>query len=157
MKFSIGTFNVRGLNDYYKQIELVRDMESYKIDVCTLQETKVKDGFDKNIQQHRLISLKSESKYYGNGFFISKEWRNNIHRCWKVSDRIAVLQLTVDEGTYEKEVKNGRIIIRKVEKYSSTVNGTKVKFKKVIPKDLITIINVYAPHTQRLLDDITRA
>ena len=88
-------------------------------------------------------------------FFISKEWRNNIHRFWKVSDRIAVLQLTVDEGTYEKEVKNGRIIIRKVEKYSSTVNGTKVKFKKVIPKDLITIINVYAPHTQRLLDDIT--
>ena len=52
MKFSVGTFNVRGLNDEYKQIELVRDIESYKVDVCTLQETKVTDGFNKNIQQH---------------------------------------------------------------------------------------------------------
>ena len=29
-----------------------------------------------------------------------------------------------------------------------------MKFKKIIPKDLITIINVYAPHTQRLLENI---
>ena len=105
---------------------------------------------------HRLISLKSESKYYGNGFFILKEWRNNIHRCWKISDRIAVLQLSVEEGVYEKEVKDSKVIIRKIEKFTSTLKGTKlkVKFKKIIPKDLITIINVYAPHTQRLLENI---
>ena len=39
-----------------------------------------------------MVCLKTDSRYYGNRFFIYSKWRNNVHRCWKVSDRIAVLQ-----------------------------------------------------------------
>ena len=39
-----------------------------------------------------MVCLKTDSRYYyGNRFFIYSKWRNNVHRCWKVSDRIAVL------------------------------------------------------------------
>ena len=67
----------------------------YKVDICCLQETKIKNGVDKDVKGNRLICLQSESKHYGNGFMISNTWKHNIHKCWKVTDRVAVLQLKV--------------------------------------------------------------
>ena len=62
------------------------DMVKYGIDVCCLQETKVKLGIDKQVNKHRLISLKTEKQHYGNGFMISPKWINNIHKYYKVTD-----------------------------------------------------------------------
>ena len=39
--FCVGSFNVRGLTDYHKKEELVRDKNRYSVDVCILQETKI--------------------------------------------------------------------------------------------------------------------
>ena len=49
-----GTFNVRGLAKEEKQERLAQDIDNYKIDVCCLQETKIKDGRDITIgeKQH---------------------------------------------------------------------------------------------------------
>ena len=103
-ELNIAMFNVQGLTAKQKQKALVRDMKDYKIDICCIQETKIKDGIDKNIKNYRLIALPTESKHYGNGFIISKKLVRNIHRYWKVSDRIAVLQLYVRKYSTEKEI-----------------------------------------------------
>ena len=46
---SIGTFNVRGLNDDQKKLNLALDMKKYNVDICCLQETKISKGSDINI------------------------------------------------------------------------------------------------------------
>ena len=47
LHFSLGSFNVRGLNDLQKKSNLAKDMENYKLDVVALQETKIEESFDK--------------------------------------------------------------------------------------------------------------
>ena len=42
--FSIGSLNVRGLTEDTKKEQLVRDVNQYGIDVCTLQETKIENA-----------------------------------------------------------------------------------------------------------------
>ena len=115
-ELNIATFNLQGLTAKQKQKALVRDMKDSKIDICCTQETKIKDGIDKNIKNYRLIALPTESKHYGNGFIISKKLVRNIHRYWKVSDRIVVLQLYTSENTvprkkYVRPLENIRIQI----------------------------------------------
>ena len=51
MKLSIATFNVRELTQEYKQEQLSRDMTKYKLDVISIQETKIREDVDKNIPQ----------------------------------------------------------------------------------------------------------
>ena len=105
-ELTIGTFNVRGLAKEEKQELLAQDIDNYKINVCCLQETKIKDGRDITIgeKQHKLIALPSDNRHYGNGFTISNSLKNNIHRHWKVSDRISVLELAQDRDAWKKFV-----------------------------------------------------
>ena len=35
---------------------------------------------------------------YGNGFIISDKWKNSVHRCWKESERISILQLKTSKS-----------------------------------------------------------
>ena len=42
--FSVGSFNVRGLTEDTKKEQLVRDVNQYGIDVCTLQERKIENA-----------------------------------------------------------------------------------------------------------------
>ena len=44
VQFSVGTFNVRGLTDETKKEQLARDVSRYDVDVCALQETKIKEA-----------------------------------------------------------------------------------------------------------------
>ena len=44
---------------------------------------------------------------------------------------------------------------KRKERYACTLKGMKMKFKRSLPKDLLTISNVYAPHTQRLQEELT--
>ena len=99
--FNIGTFNVRGLSTKAKKSSLKKDIERFNLDVCCIQETKIKKGTDINLDKDRLIYFPSESRHYGNGFYISQKWMNNIYKFWKVNDRVCVLQLRIrpDRGT----------------------------------------------------------
>ena len=92
----IGTFNVRGMINSQKQRQLKRDMDKYGVDVCTLQETKIKNGLMKKVYTSNFMSFKSNQKAYGNGFIVSARFVNRIFKSWKVNDRIAVLQLNMD-------------------------------------------------------------
>ena len=123
MKFNLGTFNVRGLTSEIKKEQLCTDIESYHLDLVCLQETKIANGADMTIKQHRLLCFESNSRHYGCGFLISKEWTNSIHRAWKVHDRICVIQ-----------------IIKDLEKPRSS-NKDKT--------NIISVINVYAPKSKR--------
>ena len=44
--FNLGTFNVRGLTQEFKQEQLSHDMTRYGLDVLCIQETKIKDLTD---------------------------------------------------------------------------------------------------------------
>ena len=96
--FNIGTFNVRTLQSEIRKEQLSKDLDSYNLDLLCVQETKIQDGVDRNINNHRLICFSSDSRFYGSGFFIHKKWTNNLFRTWKVSDRICVLQLIIDKN-----------------------------------------------------------
>ena len=82
-RLTIGTFNVRGLNDENKQDLLSKDIEKYKLDICCLQETKLQKSFDQDIGKK--------------DFIVSEKWKNNVIKYWKVSDRLAVIQLELKE------------------------------------------------------------
>ena len=44
-----------------------------KVDLCCLQETKIKEGCDSRVKKNRLICLPTENENYGMGFIISKK------------------------------------------------------------------------------------
>ena len=84
-----------------------------------------------------IITFDSENKHYGNVFVIPKRWQESIHKSWRESNRICVLQLCgnpdtcVDGPQYEcKQTGKCRIKI------------TKIKMK---PKNIINVIKVYVP------------
>ena len=88
--FKLGTFNVRGLTQGFKQEQLSRDMFKYKLDVLCIQETKMKELLNIDIDGNRLLIMNSNSIHHGTGFMVSKKWKDNIHKFWRVNDRIAV-------------------------------------------------------------------
>ena len=119
--FSIGSFNVRGITGNTKQKQLIRDICKYNVDICCLQETKIKNEIDIKINEKQIITFGTD-KMYGNGFVISKKWIGSIHKYWKVSERICVLQLKTNGEMMPNERK---------------------------PNHIITIINVYGPTSER--------
>lgn len=102
--FTVGSFNVRGLSSQSKRSSLRRDLAAYKIDVCTLQETKIQNGLDEHNEGYRLICLPSECRHYGLGFAISSRLVNNISRFWKISDRVAVLVLSFENNSKKSQI-----------------------------------------------------
>ena len=72
-KFSLGSFNVRGLTKEYKQEQLTHDMFKYKLDICCLQETKIANGVDTNINDHGLICILTDCKHYGKWIYCFTE------------------------------------------------------------------------------------
>ena len=96
MKFNLHTFNVRGLSSDTIKEQLCTDIKSYHLDLVCLQETKIANGADRTIKQHRPLRFESNSRHYGCGFLINKKWTNSIHRAWEVSDRICVIQIIRD-------------------------------------------------------------
>ena len=113
--FNVGSFNVRDLTKEYKRQQLANDIIKYNIDICCWQETKLQNGLDKNLNNHRIICLPSDSRHYGNGFIVSPKWKNNIYSYWKVSDRISVIQLQTSKVQ---------------QRYSSKLDGMKMKLMK---------------------------
>ena len=56
-KIKTGTFNVRGLNEDNKKRCLWEDLSKYKVDICCLQETRIKHKglFDSTNIEHRSV------------------------------------------------------------------------------------------------------
>ena len=154
-KFSIGTFNVRGLTSDIKKELLNQDIEKLSVDICCLQETKIKKGIDINIKNNRLICFPSEKSHYGNGFLIKSIWKENIHKFWKISERISVLQLKMKQQDFTSTLDGMKIKItkRNTNKYKSILDGMKIKIYKAEEKHILTIINVYAPATTLIKKD----
>ena len=75
-------------------------------------------------------------------FYHQTKWKNNVYRYWRVSDRVSVLQLKMSDETYPSHYK------------ATQVKPLKLILKMTKPRNLISIINVYAPTTQRVMNDI---
>ena len=93
--FTIGTFNVRGLSSATKRGHLSDDLNKLHIDVCCIQETKCPNGFDVTSDNYRLIGLPSTSRHYGLAFAVAANLPGRLLRYWSVSDRLAVIQLSL--------------------------------------------------------------
>ena len=106
-------------------------------------------GIDINIKNNRLICFPSEKSHYGNGFLIKSIWKENIHKFWKISERICVLQLKMKQLDFASTLDGMKIKItkRNTNKYKSILDGMKMKIYKAEEKHILTIINVYAPTT----------
>ena len=87
--FSLGSFNVRGITEDMKKEQLVSDIAQYGVDVCALQETKIRETGVHNINENIVITFDSTNKHYGNGFVVSKKWQKYVYKYWRESDRIA--------------------------------------------------------------------
>ena len=107
-ELNIATFNVRGLTKGFKKVNLVTDLERYKVDLCCLQETKIKNGCDINKKKHRIICFPTKNEHYGMGFLIHKKWKKFVHKAQTVNDRIAVLQMKADQ----KQMRKPKVIRR---------------------------------------------
>ena len=117
---------------------MVRDIQNYDLDVCCLQETKIKEETETVIQGNTIITFSSICEHYGNGFVISKKLTNSIYKYWRVSDRICVLQIKIDL----KHDTNPKY-------QAMRIDDMKVKIIKTKPSRVISIINVYAPTADR--------
>ena len=100
--FSLINFNVRGLTNRIKQKALSTDIDKYKIGICSSEETKTREHFDKSTTHGKiLITIPSNSQHNGNGFILNKKWKNSIHAYWKIFDRLCVLQLKTNKSKNE--------------------------------------------------------
>ena len=149
MHFNIATFNIRGLNDQQKQNDLSQDVDKFEIDVVALQETKMKEGCDRNLGQHRLILHSTENPNYGTGFMISPKWAKSVYKSWNISDRLSVLQLDLEAKP--NRIQKYTYKVRQVKRRTGiniTIDRTKAQ-----RRELITIINVYAPTSDLVNED----
>ena len=161
-EFSVATFNVRGLTKDLKKTNLSTDIDRYNIDLCCLQETKIKNGCDVYKKKHRIICFPMEDEHYGMGFVINKRWETCIHKTWRVNDRLAVIQIKMCN---EKKLKQKTPFVEKMEglkmkiklakekvcnRYRLIRRKLKLKFIKEdkTQRNLLTVINVYAPHSE---------
>ena len=163
----VATFNVRGATKDYKKENLATDLERYKVDICCLQETKIRNGCDEEIKGHRMICLPTNNVHYGMGFIIHEKWKRCVHKVWKVDDRIAVLQVRPEDNKRQQndmpritkseglkmtfKLRSGK---EKTENYKVFRRNMKMKFVKgkKHERHQITIINVYGPHSERTKD-----
>ena len=139
-EFRVATFNVRGLNDENKRNSLRKDIDRYGVDVCCLQETKLKAGIEESIDGVELCSFPTTQEAYGLGFIVSKKWSSRIYKKWKISDRIAVIQLN-------PIIKDEKRMNRPIYTSRKMCIGIRLKVKIKNNRKLITIINCYAPHS----------
>ena len=89
---TIGSYNIRGLTDKLKKVQLSKDLKFYDVDMCCVQETKITEGIDTNIRNYRFTSQKTNQKDYGNGFLIHKTLEQQMNKVWKLNDRISILE-----------------------------------------------------------------
>ena len=88
---------------------------------------------------------------------IQSIWKENIHKFWRVSERICVLQLKMKHQDFTSKLDGMRMEITKANsnRYTSRLDGLKIKIYKAEEKHILTITNVYAPTTALIRKDNT--
>ena len=71
---TIASYNIWGLTDKLKKVQLSKDLKFYNVNVCCVQETKITEDINTNIHDHQLICQKTNQKDYRNGFLIHTRW-----------------------------------------------------------------------------------
>ena len=148
-EIGIATFNVRSINDEVKQEQLSKDIVKYRVQICALQECKIKAGIDRRIgeERSRLITFSTKQKAYGNGFIVSADLACRIYKCWKVDDRACVIQINMDKDIDESQ--------HLLCKYKSLNQARKQNNPdESVPKKLLNIINVYGPTKTLVKQDV---
>ena len=84
-------------------------------------------------------------------------WTENIHKFWRVSERICVLQLKMKHQDFTSKLDGMRLKITKTNpnRYKSRFDSLKMKKYKAEEKHILTIINIYAPTTALIRKDDT--
>lgn len=103
---NLGSFNVRGITSATKQEQLIKDFESYKLDILCVQETKIKNGGDWiSTHGHRMVLFDTQCRHYGNGFVIRKSLVPSLQKSWKISDRLCAIQIGLNINNSESQGK----------------------------------------------------
>ncbi|OWZ15847.1 LOW QUALITY PROTEIN: Endonuclease Reverse transcriptase [Phytophthora megakarya] len=98
-RLRLGTFNGNSIGlERKKRDRLPADLAAYRIDIDSLQETKISTETTQLIRNYSLITLKGSNPHYGVGFVVVPHLRRNVTSTWAVSDRIGVLQLRLRVG-----------------------------------------------------------
>ena len=83
-----------------KDVNIVHtDVHQYGVDVCALQGNKIENAGVHKVNGTMIITFDSKNKYYGNAFVVPKKWQESIHKYWRESNRICVLQLSGNSDT----------------------------------------------------------
>ena len=61
-QLTIASYNIWGLTDKLKKVQLSKNLKFYNVDVCCAQETKTTEDIDTNIRYYRLIYKKTNQK-----------------------------------------------------------------------------------------------
>ena len=127
---SFATFNVRGLGtqeyqgyNVSKREQLATDCLRYNIDICAIQESKVREpSFNRLYSGHRLILFEQlDGRHGGLGFVVSPRIANFV-KSWKyLSDRVCFMDIELP-----------------------TRSGNPVKCR---------VVNAYGPHTKLVQDN----
>ena len=96
MEMKIATLNVRSLKDNYKFLQLEKEFEHHNIDILGLAEVR-RNG-------ENIIKTKKENIWYysdsdghrGVGFLINKKYEKNIVKFMGVNDRIAMVEIELN-------------------------------------------------------------
>ena len=141
-KLNLGSFNIRGLTKEYKQEKLSNDITKHKLDICCLQEIKLINGRDININDHILIcACQQAASTMGMNLLFHQNGNITFTGTWKVSDRIPVIQLKLEEDEYICEEQKGiNLHTQKVQHYAVNLQKQlKMKITKYNVKKLVTI------------------
>ena len=49
---TIASYNIRGLTDKLKKVQVNKDLKFYNLDVCCIQETKITEDINNNIPDY---------------------------------------------------------------------------------------------------------
>ena len=144
LQFNIATFNVRGLTAELKKKLLAEDLQRYNVDAMCIQETKIREDTDIEVDKSRLICFKADCRHYGNGFLINSKWKGNIHRVWKETDRIAVIQFKTENGKILTIINaygpTQKLADEKPETRDTFYRDLTLVYKKVEPQSTIVLI-----------------
>ena len=116
------------------------------------------------MDNHRGIFFETKSLHYSNGFIVSQQLKNNVRKYWNVSDRVSVLQIKLyntEKRAYNiketsSEFKNS--VNLKVQRNGESYKCLpipKIRIKREFIPDMISIINLYAPTSQLVRDDVS--
>ena len=68
---TIASYNIRGLTDKLKKVQVNKDLKFYNLDVCCIQETKITEDINNNIPDYWLICQKNKPERL-------RKWISNI-------------------------------------------------------------------------------